>query len=606
MQYRKSTEHHRRKDGKAFRHDDKPRVWYVADFETNVTPETCAANPVWAWGLAKVGDDGLRAYGTSIDSFMRLFWEHDSIYSSGFIGIYFHNLNFDGEFILSWLLSHGWYQASGDFKPKSRSKAFYCLRNNGKLYQIEFAFKTGARVILWDSWKKLPMSVRNLSKAFGLSYTKGDIDYEIYREPGHELTPEELDYLKRDVVIVAQALDHIHNGGIRADKMTMGADAYADWETRARNKNPDFDADYNSLEYVEWQYAKQAYRGGLTLVNPKYRNRRYRRKGRVYDVNSMYPSVMRYNPMPYGNGTRFEGKPEFAPNTFTIFEVIAHFERRKNQIAVYRPKGYSKTWPQGTFVESTYNELEAPIHITLSSVDWETYSKHYEITVVEWLGGYVYQTRMGTFDDYIDYWIAEKIKAAEEGNKPKKTIAKFKLNNLYGKLGQSIDNTFEFYASLNKEGVVVWHKRLVDCDENTTYKYMPMAVAITAYARAKLCQMIRAAGNRFIYADTDSVHIFGDYEIPNIDCHPTRLGAWDCESHFSGGKWIRAKAYAEYINNAWQYKLAGCPAACLGGLPIEQFYVGAEYHPKLLPKRTQGGIILVDCGYKFKESAYIG
>ena len=73
---------------------------YAADFETTVNPEH---TDVWAWGLAPVGETEKIEYGTNIDTFIqRLKQEKDDV------TVYFHNLKFDGEFIIYWLLHNGY------------------------------------------------------------------------------------------------------------------------------------------------------------------------------------------------------------------------------------------------------------------------------------------------------------------------------------------------------------------------------------------------------------------------------------------------------------------------------------------------------------------
>lgn len=39
------------------------------------------------------------------------------------------------------------------------------------------------------------MTLANVAGAYGLEMTKGEIDYDIFREPGHVLTALELDYV---------------------------------------------------------------------------------------------------------------------------------------------------------------------------------------------------------------------------------------------------------------------------------------------------------------------------------------------------------------------------------------------------------------------------
>lgn len=579
--------------------EHKPVRWYVADFETNTTAETCALNPVWAWGLAPVEAQAFEEVetGTSIEGFMQRIGstrEH--------IGIYFHNLKFDASFILNWLLAQGFTCVDKTTRGSRAKREFTCLRANGALYAVKIAFAK-SYVTLWDSAKKIPLRVEQMPKAFGLDdICKGDIDYDEYRPAGHELTDEETSYLKRDVLIVAQALSKLHALGVSADKMTIGSDAYADWRDRAVEEFGEsfVNEAFESLSDEEWFFAAEAYSGGITTPNPKVAGKMLRQAGRVYDVNSMYPGVMLYRPMPVGKGTHFEGAPQGTGLWIASFD--AYFFLKPQAVPVYRPRHYWQHWPQGVMMRnSTDGECE-PIRVTMTSVDFFNYSQHYDIHVTAWHEGYYYPSMNGIFKSYIDYWGDVKVKAGQEGNKGLKQVAKYKLNNLYGKFGQKTP-LVRYVPDLDDEGAVKWCGVV---DEGVCSaagdKYMPIACFITAYAREILCKAIRAAGGRFCYADTDSVHVLGDYDVEGLDVDPYRLGAWDLESKWDQAVFHRPKAYAERVNGEWDVKLAGCPKKALEGIDVERdFHFGATYHPKLVPKQVPGGCILVDIGYQFKE-----
>ena len=581
------------------RKESKPVAWYVADFETNVSRETCAANPVWAWGLSAIEAETFEEVevGTSIDSFMERIGS-----TRKHIGIYFHNLKFDASFILNWLLKNGYTCVDKTERGSRGAKVFTCLRANGSLYALKIAFKYSF-VTLWDSAKKIPLRVEQMPKAFGLDdICKGDIDYELYRPPHHKLTANEESYLKRDVLIVAQALSKLHSLGVSSEKMTIGSDAYEDWRTRAIDEfGESFVSEaFESLDADEWFFAAEAYNGGITTPNPKIAGKMLHESGRVYDVNSMYPGVMLYKPMPVGKGTPFEGAPQ--GNGLWIASFDAFFFLKAGAIPVYRPRHYWQHWPQGVMMRNSTDGEECPIRVTMTSVDFWNYSQHYDILVTDWVGGYYYPSMSGLFDSYINYWGAVKVQAGKDGNKGLKQVAKYKLNNLYGKFGQKTP-LVRYVPELDDDGALKWCG-VVDEGVSTAAgdKYMPIACFITAYAREILCKAIRAAGPRFCYADTDSVHVVGDYEVEGLDVDPYRLGAWDWESSWDKAVFHRPKAYAEHLESGWDVKLAGCPKKAIEGIDVERdFKFGAIYHPKLVPKQVDGGCILVDIGYEFKE-----
>ena len=84
------------------------RTW-VADFETTTRIEDCH---VWAFAVCEVGNSDDVVIGTTIDEFMD--WCRQQKDNPK---IFFHNLKFDGQFILHWLFTHGFTHAA---KPEDR------------------------------------------------------------------------------------------------------------------------------------------------------------------------------------------------------------------------------------------------------------------------------------------------------------------------------------------------------------------------------------------------------------------------------------------------------------------------------------------------------
>ena len=72
---------------------------YTADFETTTNEEDCR---VWAWGVSEIDNTENTITGTTLDEFMEWCEKHPD----GNPKIYFHNLKFDIQFVLYWLLKH--------------------------------------------------------------------------------------------------------------------------------------------------------------------------------------------------------------------------------------------------------------------------------------------------------------------------------------------------------------------------------------------------------------------------------------------------------------------------------------------------------------------
>ena len=117
-----------------------------------------------------------------------------------------HNLAFDGAFIFDFLLNYGWVfnEDARHLRPWEFSAT---ISDMNQVYAINLKFPHGVKIDILDSLKIIPMTIARMAKTFGMPMSKGDIDYTEHREVGHVITDEELDYLKRDVLILSHALD---------------------------------------------------------------------------------------------------------------------------------------------------------------------------------------------------------------------------------------------------------------------------------------------------------------------------------------------------------------------------------------------------------------
>src|SRR5690606_6593392 len=136
--------------------------------------------------------------------------------------------------------------------------------------------------------------------------------------------------------------------------------------------------------------------------------------------------------------------------------------------------------------------------------------------------------------------------------------AKIDINSFYGKFGEEIVKEgktphLEYDEELGEE-VVVWKTDRVDIAREYNRKFLPVAIAITAWGRRQLVEMANELGEHFLYCDTDSVHYIkggGQDKVDQavqtgkIDMSKDTLGAWDFEGSFKRGRFLRAKCYME-------------------------------------------------------------
>lgn len=89
---------------------------FTADFETATWLEN--ETYVWAWATCEIGSEKIEI-NNSIESFIDFCFQNKNSV------MYFHNLKFDGEFIISYLLNNGFTHA--DKKEDIDSKTFTTL-----------------------------------------------------------------------------------------------------------------------------------------------------------------------------------------------------------------------------------------------------------------------------------------------------------------------------------------------------------------------------------------------------------------------------------------------------------------------------------------------
>lgn len=554
----------------------------AADFETTTDPADCR---VWAWGLEDVGFPGTFRYGNDIHAF----FQYLSAMDNDVDAVWFHNLAFDGKFIIYELLLNGYVWV--DERRPRREEFTTLISNKGKFYQI--VVNLGGRYITFkDSLKLLPLSIAAIAKTFNLPESKGEIDYDAYRAPGHALTSEEVDYLRRDVDILSQALQVNFSEGLT--KLTIGSNAFG-WFQHDMGKR-EFQKAFPALDDDTDMFIRAAYRGGFTYCNPDHAGETL--SGISVDYNSMYPSMMVKYPYPIGEAIPFEGEYQAdGEHPLYVQKMLVLFYLKPDGIPCIQLRG------RGFYGLHEYvRETVEPVHITVTSVDWEVMRRMYDVDVLAWEGGYKFAEKRGIFDSYIEHWGA--IKSHAKGGR--RQLAKLMLNNLYGKFATNPDVT-QKVPQLEGDGIV--HYRLGEPEEKPGV-YIPVGVFCTAYARRELLFAIMENRDRFIYCDTDSMHLMGDADPDGIALDDSKLCAWKVEGHFTRAVHWRAKCYIWEMGDGITVTCAGMPQNVKDLCTFENFRDGfTNVRPdgtipkgagKLIPKDVPGGVVLTERPYTLK------
>ena len=560
--------------------------YFVGDFETTVYKNQ-EHTEVWASASVEMFTDDVKIFHSINDQY-----EYFKSLKCNLV-VYYHNLKFDGAFWVSYLMTElnytqALHHRSTDqldvewlHEKDMKNNTFkFCVSDKGMWYSITIKVQ-GHYIIIRDSLKLLPFSVRRIGQSFGTKHKKLDMEYEGIRYAGCPITEKEKEYIANDVLVVKEALEIMFTEGHK--KLTIGSCCLAEYKKIVENEygTPTygfvnmFPNVYNlQLNEMQHKYKnagewlRRSYRGGWCYLVKGKENIEYK-EGVTADVNSLYPSMMSSesgNKYPIGIPTFWKGNyiPDeaIADNKYYFVRIKTRFYIKENMLPFIQIK--SSLLYDGTEALETsdvydrtdgkyythYTDKDGHIHdtrveLTMTMTDYQLFKEHYYCADFEILDGCWFYAQVGIFDQYIDKY--KKIKMESKG--ALRELAKLFLNNLYGKMASSTDSSFKI-AYLKDDGSLGF----VPIKENNKEPgYIPIGSAITSYARNFT---IRAAQKNyygvdkagFIYADTDSIHCnLKPEQVVGIKIDSKNFCCWKLESKWDTATFTRQKTYIEHV-----------------------------------------------------------
>ena len=645
----------------------------TGDFETCFTSEEKEDVRVWEFGLYNYISESYKD-GNNIEGFLDLILYDDYVYDIGF-----HNLKFDGSFIIPALYKRGY-----EFIPNKKfmelwkndedvSNYFtHNITNMGQWFSLTIGKKTMATartpafIHIWDTLKLFPQSLREIGLQYNKNFQKLDFskeDYERIRPEGYQPLPYEREYLKMDCLTLGEALrSQLEMYGklyrTRASKafaffkaacvadndpdfnlyelkyegtkrklvpFIEGYEAYEGIEFRfaprklknfiRENKiNLTIVKEYYIPDYKTWLDLKKAYAGGISYVNPFYKEVSIEEPLASLDRNSMYPAEMDTQPIPYGHFDRVDGRPD--PDTYKVWIACARVSfkiKNPEYLPCIQLKGtYGREWLTSSSDYREYGEINKWNEDILffSSVDFETYQKSYDFTVHEWI--YYYGFKNADNADghrFISKHYADKEEAGKNRGQIEKDLvnyeifsqdddwirynneyaeAKVIMNSAYGKHGTKYNLLSKRTDWIDEHVIYTGEKEVFNKEpDDPSHYYIPYAVFVTSYARQELVRTWNSfvdAGAHPVYCDTDSIHYIGDDSTipeslyPAIDWEKTgRLGLWKVEGHYSKGRYLRSKSYIEIeLNGDIKVTCAGATPSIKKLMNWDTFHVGFD------------------------------
>ena len=446
-------------------------LYYMGDFETTVY-DNQERTDVWAAACVKLYTEDVKIFHSIGEQYKYLQDLKENIY------IYYHNLKFDGSFWLDYLLTELKYQQAyiqpepgkayvewiSDIKMPLESFK-YSISDMGQWYTITIRTKYNKLIIIRDSLKLLPFSLKRIGESFGTKHKKLEMEYKGLRYPGCEITEEEKAYISNDVLVIKEALEIMMDEGHKS--LTIGSCCLTEYKRIITEKeyNWKFPNLYEQEldkeiygEENEGEYIRHSYKGGWCYLVKGKENKVFH-NGTTADVNSLYPSMMSSesgNKYPTGLPYFWKGNyiPEAAlqDESYYFIRIKTRFKLKKGYLPFIQIKGNRNY--KGTECLTTsdlydketgkyknfYYDLKGELHdtrvtLTLTMTDFILIREHYILIDFEILDGCYFKAEIGIFDDYINKY--KEIKLNSKG--AERELAKLFLNNLYGKMASNTD-----------------------------------------------------------------------------------------------------------------------------------------------------------------------
>lgn len=471
------------------------------------------------------------------------------------------------------------------------------------------------RITFLDSYKILPMSLKNACQGFLiLELSKDGLDYNKERSLEDELTIEEYSYIYDDVYGLKYLIQLCCINGFEANgkhilftKLTSSGQSLYDYTHTLKE---DFENHQNSFEdysEVYWylenklsnnnyyslddgksrdpqkmedkkakfifnglyppmnpfneDWLRLSYYGGL--CTPHYENvekySKYKNKqGVVLDVNSLYPFCMKTFLLPYGdpiiNNKPYLKMTESYKNNYPLYVqeiTIYEMDIKPNKMPFIQVKN-SPYFSQREILSTNKKDGEyRTIKLRLCNPLLELLFENYNVKAYKLTSHMAFRGSHKLFENYLNFWADVK----QNSKGARRVTAKLRQNGLYGKFGMNSNTSILKFE--NDNGVY----KIVNTHEDyiSNSIYIPMATFITSYAKKYLVEAVNNNYDRFMYCDTDSLHLFGTLDqVKGLEIDSKKYGAWDNELKFNDFIYISPKRYAEKDIDSGEWIIKCC------------------------------------------------
>lgn len=399
------------------------------------------------------------------------------------------------------------------------------IHNGGKfdlqfmIQHIENPFIINGRIVkcnigihqIRDSYAAVPVPLKG--------YEKKEIDYTKLEKNVREQNKDEIiAYMKSDCIYLYEMMFAFQQEF--GDALTIGQAAM-----RELKKVTKFETLGENMD----TFLRQYYYGGR---NQCFKAGIIKGDFKIFDVNSMYPFVMKNFKHPVSRSYNVNNKITSKTN-FAL--IIA---KNYGALPQRTPAGLDFTKEFGEFY-ATIHEIEAGLETGTLEINRVKHAIEFNECI--------------SFDQFIDHFYGSRLQAKANGDKLRDIFYKLVQNSCYGKFAQNPMNFFDYMITKDVIPPEGW--QLDEVFEETTlwkrpsngpkfFNNVATAASITGAARAVLLRGLAAATNP-VYCDTDSIIC----EALNAPQSSTELGAWKLEASADTLAIAGKKLYAAFAND---------------------------------------------------------
>lgn len=523
--------------------------------------------------------------------------EHFGLGPSRRLVIYIHNFSYEFQFMRKYFEWVDVFSVS-DRKPIKATT----------IQGIEFR----------DSYILSGFSLANTAKNLTTHKVKkmvGDLDYSLPRHHETPLTPEEMAYCENDIAIITAYISEqidMYNDITKIPTTNTGrVRKHVKDECYFSSKNHRKSSKGKYVKYREimgdltldpetYMQLARGFMGGFTHANANYTGKTLQEVSSI-DFTSSYPAVMVAEKFPMSRFKPLQVETEsdlvkFCSKYALIFNV--KFRNIRAKITQETYLSADKCFQLIGAVENNGRIFRADlIATTLTEIDFAIMMQCYEWDAIELADvKYAHKNYLpkAIVKSVLEMYQGKTTLKDVEGSEVEYLLSKGMLNSVYGMCVTAVAKDTAIYEGdqwgiekVNLEEVIDEYNK-----SKNRFLYYPWGVWVTAYARRNLWTGIIAAGDDYVYSDTDSLKVLNyanivdyvnwydvdvmdkmkaacDYHGFDHDLLTPKtkdgvvkpIGIWDFEGTYSRFKTLGAKRYLLEKGGKLQITVAGLSKA---------------------------------------------